>query len=303
MNARKFLIIAAIVAIPLVIGAVIFGWTVNSVFAQGPWQGSSYRTMHSNQALWQLLQSDPDFVLQQRQAGTSWLDLATAKGVSEQALLDVLAQPMNEMHTWMQQQYPQTDTSNMTDAMRQQFARDIRVAAYGTMTDMHVFGMNGNYGMMGGMMQGGMMNAPQNGAGMMGGGMMGGMMHGNNGYGGMMNGGMMQGGMMHGNNAPAVNATAVPSTQKADREITINAKNFKFEPSAVTVKKGETVKFIITNQDNFAHNVISQDGKLAYAFLPANQTTTVLWSAPTQAGTYNFICTFHPNMQFTVTVE
>ena len=295
--------------VALTVAFLAGGIFVNSVFAQGPWQGGfggmhgAMQNAHNNQALFDLLKSDAATLQKERQAGKSWLDIAIAKGVTEQQLLDALTQSMNEMHAQMQQQFPQNNTAQMQDWMSQEFAQDIKTAQYGTMTDMHVFGMTGNYGMMGGMMNGwDGNNSNNNYPGMMGGMMHGGMMHGwngSNGYGGMMNGGMMHGW----NNAPAVNATPVPSTQKVDREIKINAKNFQFDTPAVNVKKGETIKFSFTNQDNFAHNVISQDGKLAYTFLPANQTTTVLWTAPAQAGTYEFICTFHPNMEFKVTVE
>ncbi len=60
----------------------------------------------------------------------------------------------------MTQKHPLSNTAQMTEWMRQQFAQDLRVAQFGTLTDMHLFG---------GRMDGGMM-----GSGMVGGGMMGG---------------------------------------------------------------------------------------------------------------------------------
>ncbi|MBI4670903.1 MAG: cupredoxin domain-containing protein [Chloroflexi bacterium] len=312
----KLLIVVGITA-ALVLALVAGGWFINTAFAQGPWQGGNWGAMHNNQAVLDLLKTNANDLLQQRQQGKSWLDIASAKGVSEQALTDALLQPVTQMHAWMAQNYPQANAAQMTEWMRQQIAQDIRVAQYGTMTDMHVFA-------------GSMMNAPHNGArmgnwngngygGMMGGwngnGMMGNW-NGANGFGGMMNGGMMGnwngtngfggmmgGGMMGGwNNAPSVNATPVPSTQSVDKEINLTARNFKFDPTRVEVKKGETIKFKITNQDNFAHNAVSQDGKLVYTVLPANQTTSVVWTAPNQTGTYTIICTWHPGMQFQIVV-
>lgn len=314
-STKFFTVIGA--TIVLVLALVITGWSLNTAFAQGPWQGGNWGTMHNNQALFDLLKTNESDLLQQRQQGKSWLDIATAKGVSEQALTDALFQPVTQMHAWMGQNYPQANTTQMTEWMRSQFSQDLRVAQYGTMTDMHVFGgsmMNG--GMMsnwnGNNGFGGMMNGNNGFSGLMNGGMMGGwsgnngfggMMNGNNGFGGMMNGGMM-GGMMGGSfNTPNVNATPVPSTQKIDREIKITAQNFKFEPTNVQVKKGETIKFNITNQDSFAHNVMSQEGKLVYTLLPANQTTSIVWVVPNQAGTSTVICTFHPGMQFQIVVE
>ncbi len=319
----KFLVGIGTIAI-LVLTLAIGGWFLNSAFAQGPWQGGNWSAIHNNQAVLHLLKTNERDLLKERQAGKSWLDIATAKDVSEQALTDALVQPMTQMQSWMTQNYPKSNPTQMTEWMRQQIAQDIRVTQYGTMTDMHVFsssmmngapdngammggnGMMGSWNGYGGIWNGGMMgNGNGNngfggmmGGGMMNGGMMGGMMNG-----GMM-GGMMNGGMMNGwNNTPNVNATPVPSTQKIDREVNLTVSNFTFAPATVTVKQGETVKFTIVNQDKFAHNVISQDGKLGYTVLAANQTTSVVWSAPNQAGTFTVICTWHPGMQFTIEVE
>lgn len=278
--------IAAFLIVVLAIG----GWFFNPAFAHGPWQGGFMRMGHTNQAVLDLLKTNETDLLQQRQGGASWLDIATASDVREQALTDALLQQVTQMHAWMGQNYPQADLTSMTESMRTEFSKDMRVAQYGTMTDMHVFG--------GGMMSSGLMNGGMMNGGMMGGGMM---------NGGMMNGGMMNsmmGGMMGGSfTAPTVNATPVPSTQSVDREIKITTQNFKFDPSQVQVRKGETVKFTITNQDNFAHNVVSQDGKLAFTLLPANQTTSIVWVAPNQAGIYSGSCTFHPGMRFQIAVE
>ncbi len=296
------------IALVLVATLAIGGWFLNSAFAQGPWQGGNWSVMHNNQAVLDLLKTNESDLLKERQAGKSWLDIATTKGVSEQALTDALLQPMTQMQSWMTQNSPQANDSQMTEWMRQQIAQDLRVTQYGTMTDMHVFGGSMMNGMMGGSNGFGGMMGNGNGnygfGGMMGGMMNGGMMNGNGMMsGGMMNGGMM-GGMMNGSfNTPNVNATPVPSTQKIDREVNLTVSNFKFAPATVTVKKGETVKFTIVNQDKFSHNVVSQDGKLAYTVLPANQTTSVLWSAPNQAGTFTVVCTWHPGMQFTIEVE
>jgi len=122
---------------------------------------------------------------------------------------------------------------------------------------------------------------------------------------GMMGPGMMGGGMMGGRGygyAPRVNATPVPATQAVDREIKIVAHNFQFDPARVVVKKGETVKFVIANQDVIPHNLVSANGKIAYTFLPANATASVVWVA-SEKGNYVALCTFHPGMQMQIVVE
>ncbi|MBI4786314.1 MAG: cupredoxin domain-containing protein [Chloroflexi bacterium] len=113
----------------------------------------------------------------------------------------------------------------------------------------------------------------------------------------------MMGGMMGGYGfAPNVNATPVPSDKPIDREIKITARNWQFDPPRMVVKKGETVRFTITNQDAVAHNFVSQDGDITYTFLPPNATVSVVWVAP-EKGTYLALCTFHAGMQMQVIVE
>lgn len=174
MNATKILIalgIAAVLALALVSG----GWFVNSAYAQGPTQNSQfgYGACHNNQAVLDLLKISASDLQAQRQAGTSLLDIATEKGVSEKDLVDALLQPIAGMHGGIAQNNPQSNADQMTQYMRDWITKDIRETQYGTMTDLRLFGGHG--GMAGGMMGGGMMNG-----GMMGSG------NGSNGFGGMM---------------------------------------------------------------------------------------------------------------------
>lgn len=300
MKSQTKLFLLLSVGLLLIVALAIGGSFVNTALAQGPWLGGPMGMGHNNGAVLTLLKTNASDLLQQRQQGKSLLEIASAMSVSESALTEALLQPMTQLSGWMTQHHPQSDVNSMTDWMRQQIAQDIRIAPYGTMTDMHLFGggmMNGMMGAGNGTGYGGMMNGNGFG-GMMGGGMMGNG-NGNNGFGGMMGGGMMRGW----NTTPNVNATPVASGQKVDREVNLTAANFKFDPARVTVKAGETVNFTIANQDKFAHNVTSQDGKLALTVLPANQTTSILWVAPERSGTYTVNCTWHPGMQFTVVVE
>jgi plastocyanin len=124
---------------------------------------------------------------------------------------------------------------------------------------------------------------------------------------GVPGGGMMDGrgghGMMGGYGyAPNANATPVPSDRSIDREVKITARNLRFDPTRVAVKKGETIRFTIANQDGVAHNFVSQDGAITYTFLPPNATQSVVWVAP-ERGTYTAFCTFHAGMQLQIVVE
>ena len=191
--------IATVVALALIVG----GWFVNNAYAQAPTPNPNLnvpygapalaplravQACHNNQAVLDLLKASANDLLAQRQAGKSLLDIAAAKGVSEQQLTDALLQPITTMQGWMGQSqipeaqrrgnYPQSNAQQMTQYMRDWIAKDIRVAQYGTMTDLRLFGGPG--------------------AGMMG------NWNGSNSYGGMMNGwsgsnsGNGYGGMMGG---------------------------------------------------------------------------------------------------------
>lgn len=124
----------------------------------------------------------------------------------------------------------------------------------------------------------------------------------------MSGGGMMGGGIgMMGNAAggyPTAQPTPVGATPApVNEEIQITAQNLQFSPAEVTVKPGETVRFTITNNDAFAHNIVSAEGGLPYLLLPGGTTQTLVWTAPQAAGTYTALCTFHPGMTFSMVVK
>ena len=169
---------AAALALALAVGVAGF-WVVSGAFAQsaavapGDVQGSC----HDNQPVFKLLGLSQPELLAQRQAGTSLFDVATSKGVDEAKLTNALVQPMYGMHE------TQTNSDQMHQQMRNQFAKDIRESKFGTMTDLHL-GLGGDGA--GNMMSG------ANGQGMLGGADGKGIMDNTN-HDGMMNG---AGGMM-----------------------------------------------------------------------------------------------------------
>jgi plastocyanin len=131
---------------------------------------------------------------------------------------------------------------------------------------------------------------------MMGGGMMG--------NGGMMNGGGMMGGYGYGQSAPTAVPTPVGATPvPVDEEIQITALNLRFTPAEIAVKPGETVRFVVTNNDPYLHNFVSQEAGIPFLNLPGNTTQTVTWTAPATENTYTAVCTLHPGMSLTLVVE
>ncbi len=172
--------IATILALALAVG----GWFVYSAYAQTPTPQTTngFVGCHNAQAVLDLLKTDAATLKAQREAGKSLLEIATAKGVSEQALTDALMQPIDQMHSWMGQNVQGFNDEQMDKAMEAQIATDIREPKYGTMTDYRLFSTPGS--MMGGYngtYPGGMMNGWKGQNGTRPGGMM-------NGRGGMMGG-------------------------------------------------------------------------------------------------------------------
>ncbi len=138
------------------------------------------------------------------------------------------------------------------------------------------------------------------GPGMMGGG---GMM----GNGGMMGGGV-PGGMMGGYGYSQSAPTAVPTPLGAtpipvDEEIQVTALNVRFTPAEITVKPGETVRFVVTNNDPYLHNFVSEQAGIPFLNLPGSTTQTVTWTAPTTKKTYTALCTLHPGMSLSIIVK
>ena len=75
-------------------------------------------------------------------------------------------------------------------------------------------------------------------------------------------------------------------------------KNIQFAPKDVTVKVGQTVKWV--NQDTVDHNVTAKSGASFKSDLFGNGASYE-WKA-TKAGTMKYVCTVHPGMDGTMTV-
>jgi plastocyanin len=89
--------------------------------------------------------------------------------------------------------------------------------------------------------------------------------------------------------APAAPAAASGGT------VTIDMQNIAFNPTSVTVKVGQKVKWV--NKDDVPHDV--KGG-------PLNSKTFNKGGSfeftPTKAETISYVCTIHPNMKATLTV-
>jgi cytochrome c oxidase subunit 2 len=105
---------------------------------------------------------------------------------------------------------------------------------------------------------------------------------------------------------PALVVTARASDSAEEpRSIAITAKRFEFVPSTITLKKGETVKLVVTSED-VTHGFFLRPLKIDTDLVPGE--TQQITVTPQSAGTFTAICHHfcgagHGNMKLTVVVE
>ena len=73
----------------------------------------------------------------------------------------------------------------------------------------------------------------------------------------------------------------------------------EFSPRAISVKPGETVTW--TNEDDVPHNAVAKDGEGPKSEL-FGKGGTYRWKV-TVGGTIDYVCTVHPGMDGTITVD
>ncbi len=83
-------------------------------------------------------------------------------------------------------------------------------------------------------------------------------------------------------------------------EIVLTQKAKKFDQKTVSIKKGDTIKFV--NEDSITHNIHSRSpgGKFD---LGAQKPGTVSKHTFDKAGKFKVRCAIHPKMKVTVTVN
>lgn len=92
------------------------------------------------------------------------------------------------------------------------------------------------------------------------------------------------------------------SENAAPKVATVEIRDFKFEPATVTVHEGDTVEW--KNDDSVPHTATEDIADKKPAFDSGNIETGASWRYVAQKkGTYNYICTLHPNMQATLIVQ
>jgi plastocyanin len=94
-------------------------------------------------------------------------------------------------------------------------------------------------------------------------------------------------------------STATSTSSSSGNEVVIKMKNIQFDPKAVTVKAGQKVKWV--NEDTVAHDVASESGATFKS--PSFGRGGSFDFTPKQAGEIKYVCTLHPGMDGTLTVE
>lgn len=98
---------------------------------------------------------------------------------------------------------------------------------------------------------------------------------------------------MHG---PGDRAPQTP-VRSADEAVTVEIRNYDFFPRDLTVSVGTEVTW--TNRDSVPHDATSGDA-WGTGLLKENESASLSFSEP---GSYDYICTVHPDMTGTLTVE
>ena len=87
--------------------------------------------------------------------------------------------------------------------------------------------------------------------------------------------------------------------------MTVTAKRFEFVPPSITLKRGETVRLVVTSED-VTHGFFLRALKIDTDIVPGE--TRELTVTPQNVGTFTAIChhfcgSGHGNMKLTVVVE
>jgi plastocyanin len=98
--------------------------------------------------------------------------------------------------------------------------------------------------------------------------------------------------------AAAPSGTAPSQAPAAGGDASVTIQDFAFGPPSLSVAAGTTVTW--TNADGAAHTATADDGSFDSGPLAQGQTFSHTFDT---AGTFTYICTIHPTMKGTITVQ
>jgi LPXTG-motif cell wall-anchored protein len=87
-------------------------------------------------------------------------------------------------------------------------------------------------------------------------------------------------------------------TARAAQAGSVTISDFQFSPGQITVDQGDTVTW--SNDGPAGHSATAEDGSFDTGVFPAGESRSHTFS---DAGTFSYICTPHPNMRGTIVVR
>ncbi|GGY38660.1 cupredoxin domain-containing protein [Streptomyces omiyaensis] len=102
-----------------------------------------------------------------------------------------------------------------------------------------------------------------------------------------------------GGSAPTSPSPSTPSTTSVSEE-RIVIEDFRFEPADLTVSPGAKVS--VVNEDSAPHTVTAE-APSAFDTSTIEGGRTAMFTAPSTAGAYRYLCGIHPSMMGTLTVR
>lgn len=100
--------------------------------------------------------------------------------------------------------------------------------------------------------------------------------------------------------APPTDTAEILEESTGEELATLEIRNFNYAPSTLTVRPGQMVQ--VTNFDVEIHDVKSQDG-VSFETVALGSSETGYFLAPSEPGSYEYFCTYHPEMVGTLVVE
>ncbi|MFI6012162.1 cupredoxin domain-containing protein [Streptomyces sp. NPDC051243] len=100
--------------------------------------------------------------------------------------------------------------------------------------------------------------------------------------------------------SPRPTASPTSPSPTATGAAVITMEGFEFSPANPQVRPGE--KITVVNKDSEAHTVTATEGD-AFDTGSIDGGKSGTFTAPSEAGEYAFVCTFHPNMTGTLVVR
>ena len=102
-----------------------------------------------------------------------------------------------------------------------------------------------------------------------------------------------------------------PGGAGATLELTVG--DFFFKPNEFRIQAGQSVTLNVKNEGQAVHTVhlagpdgryeTDDDTQVDPPMIKSGQTVSLVWTAPTEPGTYKFRCDYHPEETGTITVE